>query len=63
MVLIPKRCPYCQSDHVIKGGKTDKAQIGPEGASVQKPTAWEHHIRQSNKINVLDHNDRPRLRW
>ena len=23
MVLIPIRCPYCQGDHVIKGGKTD----------------------------------------
>ena len=23
MVLIPIRCPYCQSDQVIKGGKTD----------------------------------------
>ena len=23
MVLIPVRCPYCQSEHVIKGGKTD----------------------------------------
>ena len=23
MVLIPVRCPYCQSDHVIKGGKTE----------------------------------------
>jgi transposase-like protein len=23
MVRIPVRCPYCQSDHVIKGGKTD----------------------------------------
>ena len=23
MVLIPVRCPYCQSEYVIKGGKTD----------------------------------------
>src|SRR3954454_11903339 len=23
MVLIPVRCPYCQSEQVIKGGKTD----------------------------------------
>ena len=23
MVLLPVRCPYCQSEHVIKGGKTD----------------------------------------
>jgi insertion element IS1 protein InsB len=23
MVLIPVRCPYCQSKQVIKGGKTD----------------------------------------
>ena len=23
MVLIPVRCPYCQSVHVIQGGKTD----------------------------------------
>ena len=23
MVLIPVRCPYCQSERVIKGGKTD----------------------------------------
>ena len=23
MVLIPVTCPYCHSDHVIKGGKTD----------------------------------------
>jgi transposase-like protein len=23
MVLIPVRCPYCHSDVVIKGGKTD----------------------------------------
>jgi transposase-like protein len=23
MVLIPVRCPYCQSGQVIKGGKTD----------------------------------------
>jgi len=23
MVLIPVRCPYCQSAHVIQGGKTD----------------------------------------
>ena len=23
MVLIPVRCPYCQSAHMIKGGKTD----------------------------------------
>ena len=22
MVLIPVRCPHCQSDQVIKGGKT-----------------------------------------
>ncbi len=22
MVLIPVLCPHCQSDHVIKGGKT-----------------------------------------
>jgi transposase-like protein len=22
MVLLPVRCPHCQSDHVIKGGKT-----------------------------------------
>jgi transposase-like protein len=23
MVLIPVRCPYCQSENVIKGGKTE----------------------------------------
>ena len=23
MALIPVGCPYCQSEHVIKGGKTD----------------------------------------
>src|SRR6476660_7542608 len=23
MALIPVRCPYCQSEQVIKGGKTD----------------------------------------
>jgi transposase-like protein len=23
MVLIPVRCPYCQSEQVIKGGQTD----------------------------------------
>ena len=23
MVLLPVRCSYCQSEHVIKGGKTD----------------------------------------
>ncbi len=23
MVLIPVTCPYCHSDHVIKGGKTE----------------------------------------
>ena len=23
MALSPVRCPYCQSEHVIKGGKTD----------------------------------------
>jgi transposase-like protein len=23
MALIPVRCPYCQSGHVIRGGKTD----------------------------------------
>jgi transposase-like protein len=23
MVLIPVRCPYCHSDDIIKGGKTD----------------------------------------
>ena len=22
MVLLPVLCPYCQSDHVVKGGKT-----------------------------------------
>jgi insertion element IS1 protein InsB len=26
MVLIPVLCPHCQSDHVIKGGKTKAGQ-------------------------------------
>lgn len=26
MVLLPVRCPHCQSDHVVKRGKTESGQ-------------------------------------
>ena len=29
MVLIPVTCPYCHSDHVIKGGKTGGSFVVP----------------------------------
>src|SRR5713101_2136381 len=35
MVLIPVRCPYCQSDQVIKGGKT---ATGKQRYRCQQPT-------------------------
>lgn len=34
MVLIPVRCPYCQSDQVIKGGKT---KAGKQRYKCQNP--------------------------
>lgn len=36
MVLVPVTCPYCHSDQVIKGGKTDtgKQRIAANGLIV-----------------------------
>jgi transposase-like protein len=34
MVLIPVRCPYCQSDQVIKGGNTE---TGKQRYRCQRP--------------------------
>jgi transposase-like protein len=42
MVLIPVRCPYCQSDHVIKGGKTD---AGKQHYRCQQPACPHRSFR------------------